>query len=107
MDMTTGRSFQISATLPWRSPDAGCLRKVTRTEQSSIDRCLSCGYDASLCDLCDGRGHIRQRGYKYDPDLLREVLRLRVCRAEAARRLGISRQTLYNYLARLEKEADG
>lgn len=105
MDLTTGRLFQITATRPWSSPDAGALRKVTAEEQSGIDRCLSCGYAASCCDYCDGKGHLRLKEKKYDPALLREVLRLRICRAEAARRLGISRRTLYYYLERLEKEA--
>ena len=105
MDMTTGRSLQISATLPWRSPDAGTVRRRADVDQRSIDRCLSCGYAASCCDYCDGHGHVRMKDNKYDPEILRELLRLRVCKKEAARRLGVSRQTLYNYMARLAKEA--
>lgn len=95
----------ISATLPWLSTDAKeAVRRFSKKEQQDIDRCLSCQHSASCCDRCDGRGNVRMREDKYDPALLREMLRLRVCKKEAARRMGISRRTLYTYMARMEKE---
>lgn len=99
-------SLYIMATLPWQSTDAGEPRRYSPEDQRDIDRCLCCQFEADCCDRCDGFGHVRRRKGEVDLDMLRELLKLRICKKEAARRLGVSRWTLYKHMARMA-EAGG
>lgn len=94
----------VTATLPWRSVDAGCPMQYPAEPQCNIDRCLNCKHPTGCCDRCDGKGNIHKKGRSYDPDLLREMLRLKVCPEDIARCLGVSRATCFRYIRRLRNE---
>lgn len=95
---------------PWFSVDAEPPVSDFRHErQERIDVCLRCRHEASACDRCDGAGNLAaknsaERLGSYDPDRLREMLRLKVCKRDMANRLGISRASLYRYIRRMKQE---
>lgn len=95
----------IRATMPWRSPDAVCEKDVPTTPQQNIDRCLCCQFAQNACDRCDGSGNLKaMRTATYDLELLRDMLRTRVCKAQIARNIGVSRMTVYRAAKRMARE---
>ena len=97
----------FGAVRPWNSLDAG--KPITNAlPQQEIDRCLSCTYCADACDRCDGKGNLAgERGRpraQYDAELLRELLRLKRCRADICAALNISTRTLARAKSEILKE---
>ena len=91
--MKTMVESMARATLPWAystEPVRGFGR------QEDIDRCLCCCHDAAACDYCDGHGNVRLPA-EIDAELLKELLRLRVCKRQIAEQMGVSRMTVYRY----------
>lgn len=90
---------------PWFSIDATEKITVSHAPQEQIDRCLCCRHESAVCDYCDGRGNVRMPN-KYDPELLQELLKLRICSKEMAKRMGVSRRSLFYYLRKLEAASE-
>lgn len=91
-----------TARRPWETTDAATMMKCT--DQSAIDRCLCCCHASSACDYCDGRGNVRIPKKQENLDTLRELMKLRLCHAEMARKMQVSRPTLYRMMAKLQAE---
>lgn len=107
----TLRESALSAVRPWRSIDAEPEWAGFETiPQQKIDVCLMCSYCADACDVCDGDGNLKKvnrRGRprkEIDAELLREMLKLRRCRKDMCRALGISDKTLQREMERFIKE---
>lgn len=102
-------NYFISATRPWASPDAG--EKIERwgtDTQAQIDFCLEhCPYADGDCVDClsGGKGKDAKkpahRPSKYNPDELKELLRLKKTDKEICDSLGVTARTIRNYKKKL------
>lgn len=102
-------NYFISAVKPWQSPDAGVKIERWGTDtQAQIDFCLEhCPYADGECADClasgKGKGSKKpaHRPSKYDPDELRELLRLKKTDKEICDHLGVTARTIRNYKKKL------
>ena len=100
-----------SAVLPWNSIDAG-IPLTNKIPQQDIDVCLMCPHHADACNHCDGNRKISMpvhngRGrpaINIDPDVLAEMLKLKMCNSEICTKLGVSRSKLMKEKSKLKKE---
>lgn len=102
-------NYFISSQKPWNSPGAG--EKIERwgtDTQAQIDYCLEhCPYADSDCVDCLGERKGKEskkpahRPSKYNPDELRELLRLKKTDKEICDHLGVTARTIRNYKKKL------
>lgn len=99
----------VSACRPWNSPDSAVRFHIPPEEQAAINYCLqSCPYADGECINClGGQRPTRRAGRpaKVDPSSLHALLSQQVMPGDICNALGISRQTLRNYMKTLAADA--